>query len=1161
MKAMRCGAVLLMICCLTTYALAVDYFVSRHGSDKATGRAETAAFATIGKGISVLKPGDTLIILPGEYFESVRARLCGKPGLPITIRAKRRGTVLMRGDVDAAGFELLPGTRYTYALDFEHEREVEGVGERDTFKVYAFVPSLPEVEDVRGSCWYDRESKRLYVHTSDSGHPDSHGLSVSVTNDFGILLESPRGEKTVHDVIIEGIACSGYQNREVATRPGGLTRWGMYIVLPERCTIRGCTAFLNGGGIGLVRPKDCLIEECTAFGNYSTFSASGGNIISWSPAKNTIHRNNVVHTTKSNGLRFYGGGTENCVQEGNLAYDCRMGEIWIKGGSNKTSRMMRNISLGMIYNSGGVPPDNIRHNICKYGSSISEDGSNIVFSKMRRFDPDRHFADPVHHDYRLQSDSPLRGTGPNGTDPGPFPYRDEVFFVGPNGDDNAAGTSVKQAWKTLKRAAASAGPGHTVYILPGTYAEPLVPARSGTSEKPIVFRRRGRGRVELNGGGRLPVGVDLHGLSHIAIEGLRVRGFTGVGISANRGEGIRIEKCTVLSCGQEGILALEVKDLAVCHCLVRDNAQWGLRLDKCTAAAATGNIFDVNEKAAFAVCPESLDTLWSDRNDFVPSADKSCVTIVADGGKRHSLARWQMLSKLDPNSLAVEARYRNANAGEFSLRDDSMLPGRGPLTTPIGPYERDAISVPLRIEGVRVHSVTATTANIEWWTPTTEATTTLEWGPTPACKSKIENIYDGSIFHTVSLCGLKPATKYYYRVSATAPTWEFHTNEDLAQVERAKPRELRRTDPVSFETLAKDPPRRTFHVAVTGDDKNDGVSADTGWRTLRHAAACVRAGDTVIVHRGTYEEHVPIRATGDAHAPITFRAAPGEKVWLDGSGQKRPTAIRVAFKQHVHLDGFYFHNFRSSRFQIPGHAGAVEVLGGAHNVIRRCFYDGRAKTYMPYFVRADSTRGMVVENCVIINGWNGSSFRECPDLAIRHCVFYNCLIQALSLFNSAEQPVTLSHNVLCDNIPQKHNNPLVSLWHLEALRADHNCYFVRKSPEERFVAGYVRIKGKKDPKKLVIAELRTLTGQEKGSIFANPGMRVVKALKLKYKSRAEHSELEMHRKGDDIRPLDFADFFADEAGPCGQAASTGSGRADRGKPIGLDREAFRKTTD
>ena len=1123
-------------------SLADEYFVARRGSDTASGDSVSTAFLTVGKGLSVLKPGDTLTVMPGEYFESNSVRLAGRPDAPITIRAWRPGTVLLRGDVDAGGFQKLAGTNYTYVLDFD--RDVEGVAEKDACRSYAFVPSVPEVEEVRASCYYDAAARLLYVHTSDSGPADSHALSISITNGFGLLIQPPPGEKTVHDVVIEGLAASGYRNREIATNPGSNTRWGFYIVEAERCAIRRCTAFFNGGGIALVRPRDCLIEYCQAFGNYSTFNSSGGNIICWSPATNTIQRHNVVHTTKSNGIRFYGDGTQDCALEGNLAYDCDYGEIWIKGGANATSRMVNNVSLGALFNSGGVAQENIHNNLFSSASEVTDKESNIWCSSIQRFDFDRNFVDPVNHDYRLQSDAPLRGKGPGGSDPGPFPFQADVFFVSPTGDDSASGACVREAWRTLAKAAKSAQPGETVYLLSGAYHESLEPAQSGTAQRPIVFKRRGRDKVVLDGRGELEIGIRLNQRDHIHVEGLSITGFTSQGLLADRGAGLAVSDCLVVRNG-EGMALAGAEGFSITRCLFRNNSTVGLRLLDCRATGGelAGNVFDRNSGAALSVDQPTAVGLWSNYNNFVPGANLNLA-----GKQALNLAAWQQATGFDPNSLAVQPAYRNAAAGDFSLRDGSLLAGRGPLATNIGPYKRDARPVPLPIAGATVHSVTATTANIEWWTPTQEATTTLEWGATPACDNKIENIRDGTIFHTASLCGLKPGTKYYYRLSASAPATEFQINTHLDRLESGKTSQPAQSEPAGFETLPEDAPGRTFHVAVDGDDRRDGLTTETAWRSLRHAAAQVRAGDTVLIHAGAYEEHVPVRATGDAQAPITFRAAPGEKVWLDGSGQKRPCAIRLAYKSHVRLDGLSLRNLRASSYQNAAEVGAIQVIGGAHNAVSRCFYDGRAKTYMPYFIQGSETSNLLVENCVIINGWNGSAFSHCADLTIRHCVYYNCLIQSLHFYNNADARVTLSHNIFCDNIPQKHRNPVGWIRNIEALRADHNCYFMRPAVDEKVLFSYARVHGELEPAELKLGDLRSRFGQDTNSVFANPDLPVVKELPLTYATDADYHRLEMHRTGDARDPLDFADFMAAASGPAGKAAD--------GQPIGLDPKAF-----
>ncbi len=84
--------------------------------------------------------------------------------------------------------------------------------------------------------------------------------------------------------------------------------------------------------------------------------------------------------------------------------------------------------------------------------------------------------------------------------------------------------------------------------------------------------------------------------------------------------------------------------------------------------------------------------------------------------------------------------------------------------------------------------------------------------------------------------------------------------------------------------LAASPaPARELHVALAGDDAQDGSSA-APLRTLQRAADLAQPGDTVTVHAGVYRERVnpPRGGTSDANR-IVYRAAPGETVEIRGS--------------------------------------------------------------------------------------------------------------------------------------------------------------------------------------------------------------------------------------------------------------------------------------
>lgn len=81
--------------------------------------------------------------------------------------------------------------------------------------------------------------------------------------------------------------------------------------------------------------------------------------------------------------------------------------------------------------------------------------------------------------------------------------------------------------------------------------------------------------------------------------------------------------------------------------------------------------------------------------------------------------------------------------------------------------------------------------------------------------------------------------------------------------------------------------RREFHVAVNGNDANDGVTAP--FRTFARAAlAANRPNDLVTLAAGTYQaRQVALDSSGEQGAPITFRAAPGATVVLSGGSNNQ----------------------------------------------------------------------------------------------------------------------------------------------------------------------------------------------------------------------------------------------------------------------------------
>jgi len=124
----------------------------------------------------------------------------------------------------------------------------------------------------------------------------------------------------------------------------------------------------------------------------------------------------------------------------------------------------------------------------------------------------------------------------------------------------------------------------------------------------------------------------------------------------------------------------------------------------------------------------------------------------------------------------------------------------------------------------------------------------------------------------------------------------------------------------------------SFYVSPTGDDSNPGTQT-APWRTVQHAADTVRAGSTVNVRGGVYEELVSIKASGNAtDGYITFRSYPGETAILDAEHivpNGRSGILTIHDKSYLRIEGFEIRNFRTAEHRLT--PLGISIMGaGSH---------------------------------------------------------------------------------------------------------------------------------------------------------------------------------------------------------------------------------------
>jgi hypothetical protein len=96
------------------------YYVSTSGADDNSGASAGKALRTINHAASLAGPGDTIIIMPGTYRETVRVQNSGTSANPITFKAQQPGTVFIDGSEKVSGWTRA-GSSDVYSAPWSHD--------------------------------------------------------------------------------------------------------------------------------------------------------------------------------------------------------------------------------------------------------------------------------------------------------------------------------------------------------------------------------------------------------------------------------------------------------------------------------------------------------------------------------------------------------------------------------------------------------------------------------------------------------------------------------------------------------------------------------------------------------------------------------------------------------------------------------------------------------------------------------------------------------------------------------------------------------------------------------------------------------------------------------------------------------------------------------
>lgn len=186
---------------------------------------------------------------------------------------------------------------------------------------------------------------------------------------------------------------------------------------------------------------------------------------------------------------------------------------------------------------------------------------------------------------------------------------------------------------------------------------------------------------------------------------------------------------------------------------------------------------------------------------------------------------------------------------------------------------------------------------------------------------------------------------------------------------------------------------KEYYVSTRGNDKNDGLSRRTPFRTIQKACTVVNPGDTVYVGGGEYVEHVFMTTAGKQDARITFIAdTTGAK-----TGRRGEVHVRTANRAHgafaltnapyVTIEGFRF----TSCYDAVG-ATRSEGL-----IVRNCIFE---KNTVGGLKIVDGSATVI--GCTFRDQQFGLSCSK-ADLTVEDCKFNHNTHTALFFTNKKEQ--------------------------------------------------------------------------------------------------------------------------------------------------------------
>jgi hypothetical protein len=832
-------------------------------------------------------------IKPGEYFGGVLcnnefpcsndsfAIINGRYDQPITIQPLIENTVTFRGSMTIRDLQPIENISHSNELSgiyFEdHPRRNDlpplYIWESDTFTPYVSVNSLHELNRTFASFFYDKAMDRLYIKTSNglpaaSENPSIPGHSIEVIYyDSGIALKASRHIK------IQGLSFQGYLKHAITLSYAEHT-------LISDCTIRMCVGdgiliyspgWIHGKTPVFDIPAQNHVVHCEVFCFYDAqISQEGAGIRYFNPQRDSTVQNCLIYAGQNNAIRFYNNKPfiNTSIQHNVISGYLHMDYKSIPYG-NSIQKPDPNIAymVGNIMTGGGVlQAGRTLFNVISTDSQIKGIGASLTASQVRDISSNcilefisssPLFADPVHHDYRIQKNSPLRSqlqkpvlpytyytfAGPQQTDYNTFQdigayqfgSQAPVLFVDKahcNDDndglsENDAFCTIQSALNAIEKFVKTNHP-VTIYVKEGIYPENL------DLQSNIIISAYSHDKVFLvNQSNKEIPGITISNQTNITIQDLIIKGFS-TGILVNNASHIHLSGNQIVSCQTGLSFSGESHHIRIHENTFAGNEQYALAIRGPVNHMSVMNTLFYHNVCHLYILDQTMlaQTVYFDFNGYY----NQDLLVDGDGMAMKDIKNWQKLTGFDSHALTLDPMFMPDPSGVLIFHYSSPYVRAGHDGRNIGHRCMKAFDIQdLNLNGIKdidddlgditpavnhekIFDIGSDRASIQWESNYGNSTAMALLGEAENFENKQFQLTTGLVsmgrYPVIHLNGLKPNTEYIVMVGGdvhnaqqkSSSRWSTHYNYLYADIRNSNPPNRVVSGQISFRTLAQSDP-------------------------------------------------------------------------------------------------------------------------------------------------------------------------------------------------------------------------------------------------------------------------------------------------------------------------------------------------------------------